>query len=93
MSSRSARKSKSVASKAVELAVAVPQVVAHRVARMAISGPTLSDRDRKEFELMVAEKKVTLRCAHNPGVLIHANAECRSDHGDAPGVRRSLEST
>jgi hypothetical protein len=54
---RSTRKAKSVATKTVELAVAVPQVVAHRVTRMAISGPTLSERDRKEFQLMVAEKK------------------------------------
>ena len=57
MSSRFTRKSKSVAIKAAELAVAVPQVVAHRVTRMAMSGPTLSERDRKEFQLMVAEKK------------------------------------
>jgi hypothetical protein len=56
MPSRPARKTKSVAAKAAELAVAVPQVVAHRVARMAIAGPTLSARDRKEFERMVAEK-------------------------------------
>jgi hypothetical protein len=56
MPSRPARKTKSVAVKAAELAVAVPQVVAHRVARMAIAGPTLSPRDRKEFERMVAEK-------------------------------------
>jgi hypothetical protein len=54
---RSTRKTKSVATKAAELAIAAPQVVAHRVTRMAISGPTLSKRDRKEFELMVAEKK------------------------------------
>ncbi len=53
---RPARKTKSIAAKAAELAVAVPQVVAHRVARMAIAGPTLSERDRKEFERMVAEK-------------------------------------
>jgi hypothetical protein len=57
MPSRSSRKTKSVAFKAAELAVAVPQVVAHRVTRMALSGSTLSERDRKEFELMVAEKK------------------------------------
>jgi hypothetical protein len=54
---RSKRKATSVAAKAAELAVAVPQVVAHRITRMALSGPTLSERDRKEFELMVAEKK------------------------------------
>lgn len=57
MSSRSARKSKSVATKSVELVIAVPQVVAHRVTRMATSGPTPSARDRKEFERMVTEKK------------------------------------
>ena len=51
------RKTKSITIKAAELAVAVPQVIAHRVARMAIAGPTLSERDRKEFDLMVAEKK------------------------------------
>ena len=57
MTSRT-RKSKSIATKTAELAVAVPQVVAHRVTRMAIAGPTPSARDRKEFERMVAEKKV-----------------------------------
>ena len=57
MPSRSSRKTNSITRQAVELAVAVPQVVAHRVTRMAMSGPTLSERDRKEFTLMVAEKK------------------------------------
>jgi hypothetical protein len=57
MTTRRNRKSKSVATQSAELAVAVPQVVAHRVIRMAMSGPTLSERDRKEFELMVDEKK------------------------------------
>jgi hypothetical protein len=57
MSVRSKRTTKSITTKAAELAVAAPQVVAHRVARMAIAGPTLSERDRKEFNLMVAEKK------------------------------------
>ncbi len=50
------RASQSLVVKTAELAFAVPQVVAHRVARMALSGRTLSARDRKEFELMVAEK-------------------------------------
>lgn len=39
-----------------ELGMAVPQVVAHRVARMALAGPVLSARDRREFHGMVAEK-------------------------------------
>lgn len=58
MPSRSTRKTKSLATKAVEIAVAVPQVVAHRVTRMVIAGSKLSERDRKEFNLMVAEKQI-----------------------------------
>lgn len=38
------------------LALAVPQVVAHRVGRIAQAGPTLSARDRREFTQMGAEK-------------------------------------
>ena len=58
MPSRRLRRPSSLVTKMPELALAVPQVVAHRVTRMAISGQSLSDRDKKEFELMVAEKKV-----------------------------------
>jgi hypothetical protein len=36
--------------------MAVPQVVAHRVTRMALAAPKLSDRDRKEFQMMINEK-------------------------------------
>jgi len=39
-----------------ELSLAVPQVVAHRVARMATAGPLPSARDRKEFHRMSDEK-------------------------------------
>ncbi|MEO8344688.1 MAG: polyhydroxyalkanoate granule-associated phasin [Betaproteobacteria bacterium] len=56
MRSRPKRSTYSLAVKAAELAFAVPIVVAHRVTRMALSGPKLSARDRKEFELMFAEK-------------------------------------
>jgi hypothetical protein len=56
MVTRRPRKSKSVAVKSAELAMAVPQVVAHRLMRMALAGPKLSKRDRKEFQLMVNEK-------------------------------------
>ena len=56
MPSRRKRKTKSVVAKAAELAFAVPQVVAHRVTRMSIAGPSLSERDRKEFQRMGAEK-------------------------------------
>jgi hypothetical protein len=56
MPSRRTRKTQSIVTQAVELAFAVPQVVAHRVTRMALAGPTLSARDRKEFQRMGAEK-------------------------------------
>jgi hypothetical protein len=56
MPARRKRTSRSLATQAAELAFAVPQVVAHRVTRIALSGPKLSPRDRKEFERMVAEK-------------------------------------
>jgi hypothetical protein len=41
-----------------ELSMAVPQVVSHRVARMALAGPVVSPRDRQEFTRMVVEKQV-----------------------------------
>ena len=56
MASRRTRAKSSLAQQAAELAVAVPQVVAHRVTRMALAGPHPSPRDRKEFARMVAEK-------------------------------------
>ncbi|MBZ8140733.1 hypothetical protein CLD22_12580 [Rubrivivax gelatinosus] len=45
-----------LATHSAELAFAVPQVVAHRLARMAFAGPSLSARDRREFSGMVSEK-------------------------------------
>jgi hypothetical protein len=45
-----------IATNSVELAFAVPQVLAHRMARMALAGPLPSLRDRKEFMLMGTEK-------------------------------------
>ncbi|HVG05606.1 MAG TPA: polyhydroxyalkanoate granule-associated phasin [Burkholderiaceae bacterium] len=56
MATRRKRAKLSLAVKAAELAFAAPQVVAHRVTRMALSGRTLSARDSEEFALMVAEK-------------------------------------
>ena len=48
---------KSLAAKSAELAFAVPQVVAHRVARMALAGSSPSDGDRREFNKMISEKQ------------------------------------
>lgn len=41
-----------------ELAFAAPAVVGHRLARMALAGPTPGARDRREFSGMVSEKGV-----------------------------------
>jgi hypothetical protein len=43
-----------------EIGVAAPQVIAHRLARMALAGPAPSARDRKEFSGMVMEKQLAL---------------------------------
>lgn len=56
MSSR--QKRTSAVAKLAEIGIAAPQVINHRVARMALSGPVLSERDRKEFTNMVMEKQV-----------------------------------
>lgn len=55
-SRRSKRGQGALAAQATELALAVPQVVAHRVWRMATAGPRLSERDRREFKRMGSEK-------------------------------------
>lgn len=46
----------SLARQTAEVAMAAPQVIAHRMTRMALAGPELSERDRKEFSLMGMEK-------------------------------------
>ena len=56
MTVRRPRPKSSLSVKTAELALAVPQVVAHRLLRMAQAGPRMSARDRKEFARMFAEK-------------------------------------
>ncbi len=56
MTNHRSHKAKLLAAKAAELGVAAPQVFAHRIARMGLAGPLLSERDRKEFQRMFAEK-------------------------------------
>jgi hypothetical protein len=60
MVKRKTPRTSSGAVKLAELALAAPQVVAHRLTRMALAGPVLSARDRKEFAGMVREKHVAL---------------------------------
>jgi hypothetical protein len=51
------RQGTATAVKLAELGFAAPQVIAHRLTRMALAGPALSARDRKEFSGMVMEKQ------------------------------------
>ena len=50
------RHSPRLARQATELAFAVPQVVNHRLTRMALAGPFPNARDRREFYTMGQEK-------------------------------------
>jgi hypothetical protein len=56
VATRRKRKSKSLAAQTFELGIAAPQVIAHRVARMASAGKALSAHDRAEFHRMGMEK-------------------------------------
>jgi hypothetical protein len=56
MPARSGRKRKQLVMKSAEMALAVPQVMTHRIARMAAAGFNPSARDRNEFRRMHAEK-------------------------------------
>ena len=42
----------------LDISKAAPQVINHRLTRMALSGPVLSHRDQQEFTRMVVEKQV-----------------------------------
>ena len=53
-SERSAQKARR---KAIDISLAAPQVIAHRLTRMALAGPQPSERDLKEFTGMVQEKQ------------------------------------
>jgi hypothetical protein len=72
---RRKRKATSLVVKVAELAIAVPQVVAHRLTRMAVAGPVLSQRDRKEFKRMSAEKAEAFSESWNAMAMqaLHAN--------------------
>jgi hypothetical protein len=64
MKARQVRRAESLSKKCMELAVAVPQVVAHRATRMALAGPLMSERDRKELQRMVSEKQAAFAQAY-----------------------------
>ena len=57
MTRRSFKTATSLGRKTLETAMAAPQVMAHRMGRMAAAGSRPSRRDQKEFFGMVAEKQ------------------------------------
>jgi hypothetical protein len=56
MPRQSSRRSRSLARHSLDLSIAAPQVIAHRIARIAHAGATPSARDLAEFKRMGAEK-------------------------------------
>lgn len=58
MSRRNTKQGTALVRQVAELAFATPQVVAHRMARMALAGALPSVRDRTEFQRMGNEKVV-----------------------------------
>lgn len=58
MASASRRAASQAQRKMIDLSVATPQVVAHRLTRMALAGPVPNARDQKEFTGMVLEKQL-----------------------------------
>lgn len=57
MSSRSTRRTRAVARQSVGIALAAPQVITHRLQRLARAGAAPSSADRAEFRRMVTEKQ------------------------------------
>jgi len=53
---RRIRRTKSLAAQTIDLGFAVPQVIAHRVARIMLAGGSPSARDRRELHRMGTEK-------------------------------------
>ena len=56
MNAATRRKATRLQAQAAQMMHAAPQVVAHRLRRMALAGPQPSERDRREFHRMGAEK-------------------------------------
>jgi hypothetical protein len=77
MSVRGGRRAILSTRNAVELALAVPQVVAHRLGRAALPGASPSPRDRREFQRMYAEKFAAFNEACNAMAIEMFNANMR----------------
>jgi hypothetical protein len=55
------RRTRNLTTQMSELALAAPQVVVHRLTRMALSGAQPSARDQREFALMSKEKQAAFQ--------------------------------
>ena len=71
------RRSRALAAQVFDLGLAVPQVLTHRMTRMALAGSSPSARDRREFERMSAEKLAAFYESWNAMLveILRANAE------------------
>ncbi len=58
MNAASKRKAARLSAQTAEMLIAAPQVVVHRLGRMALSGPRPSIKDQREFQRMSTEKLV-----------------------------------
>lgn len=61
----------------MELALAVPEVLAHRLTRLANAGPAPSSRDRREFSRMGSEKIACFYESWNGMVMAMVEANLR----------------
>jgi len=86
MPHRSQKKTRALATQTAELALAVPQVVAHRVTRMALAGASPSRRDQAEFQRMVQEKQA----AFSQAWMVMGLQSWRAGHEWALSVTRSM---
>ena len=73
-SRRRSRPSSRIATQVAELALAAPQVMAHRLARLAVAGASPSARDRGEFYRMSAEKVIAFYESWNAILLAQLRA-------------------
>ena len=89
MSARRPHNATRATRQAIELAVAAPIVVAHRMSRLATAGPTPSARDRREFERMSTEKVAAFYESWNAMVMAAFSAYLRAWLAWTPWTRRS----
>jgi hypothetical protein len=89
MTARSKRHRKPIAVKSAELALAVPQVIVHRTARMTAAGLAPTRRDRIEFARMHAEKAAAFFESWN-ALTWHG---WRANHAFAASLVRALWTT